>query len=266
MGRRDRRIRRLTDAALGAVLPLLLLAAWEIATRFALVSSFLLPRPGAVVVRLAEEIAAGTLPAAAGATLLRLTVSYGIAAVVGVGLGIAMARLRTVRWVLDPVVSIALPSPKISLLPILVLWFGVFDTPKIVIGVLSCVFPIVAGTAAGAAGVDRHLIWSAENLGTRPGALLWRVVLPAALPQIVTALQVALPIAFIAVVVAEMLTGGGGLGGGLIEATRLADPAGAFAHLVAIGVLGFLAMAALRRLRRFILVWHEEEQRQGVII
>ncbi len=185
---------------------------------------------------------------------------------IGVALGVMMARIRFVRWVLDPLISIGYPTPKISFLPIFVLWFGVFDKPKIIISVFACIFPIIAGTWSGTQAVDKYLLWSAENLGKRRSQLLWSVVLPASLPQVFTALQIALPIAFITVIVAEMLTGGGGLGGTMMEATRLADPAGVFANLIVIAMLGFVAMKALQVTRRRVLVWHEEVQRQGDVV
>ena len=102
-------------------------------------------------------------------------------------------------------------------------------------------------------------------MGTRNRALLWEIVLPAALPQVFTGLQVALPIAFIVVIVTEMLTGGGGLGGGMMEGQRFADSTRVFANLVAVGVLGILAMKGLAFLRRRLLVWHEEVQREGTV-
>ena len=257
---------RLANLAWMALLPILVIVIWEVTARMALVSTFLLPSFSRVVMRLFHDIGSGEILVQTGYTLARLVVSYGIAAVLGVALGIMMARVRVVRWLLDPIISIGFPSPKISLLPIFVLWFGVFDKPKIVISVVSCIFPIIAGTWAGTQGIDKYLLWSAENLGMPRSALLWKVILPASLPQVFTALQVALPIAFIIVIVAEMLTGGEGLGGTMMEATRLADSAGVFANLIMIGILGFLAMKGLQWLRRRVLVWHEEVQRQGDVI
>jgi taurine transport system permease protein len=260
------RAARLASIVSPAVLPVLVIAIWEIVARKGLVSTFLLPSFSGVVVRLAQDIASGEILWSAAGTVMRLVVSYAIAAVLGVALGVMMARVRMVRWLLDPLVSIGFPAPKISFLPIFVLWFGVFDKPKIVIAIFACVFPIIAGTWAGTQAVDKYLVWSAEQLGTRPATMLWRIVLPAALPSVFTSLQVALPIAFIAVIVAEMLGGGGGLGGTMMEYTRLADPAGVFANLIAIGFLGFLAMKGLEWLRRRVLVWHEEVQRQGDVV
>jgi ABC-type nitrate/sulfonate/bicarbonate transport system permease component len=256
----------LANVASMAILPLAVLAGWEFVARAHLVSTFLLPSFSQVVLRIWQDSLSGEILHSAVGTLGRLTASYAIAAVLGVTLGVMMARIRFVRWLLDPIISIGYPAPKIAFLPIFVLWFGVFDQPKIVISVFSCIFPIIAGTWAGTQGVDKYLLWSAQTLGVRPGALLWQVVLPASLPQVLTALQIALPIAFITVIVAEMLTGGGGLGGTMMESTRLADPPGAFANLIVIGLLGFAAMKGLQWARRRILVWHEEVQRQGDIV
>ncbi len=257
---------RLSNAASMLALPILVIAVWELAVRYEMVSTFLLPSFSQVVVRLYHEIASGEILRSAASTVSLLVISYVLAAIIGVVLGILMSRVKAIQWFFDPIISIGFPAPKISLLPIFVLWFGVFDEPKIVMSVFSCVFPIVAGTWAGTQSVDKYLLWSAENLGTRQSALLWQVILPASLPQVFTALQVALPIAFIVVIVSEMLTGGGGLGGAMMEGTRLADPAGVFANLLMIGFLGFLAMKGLQLLRRRILVWHEEVQRQGEVV
>ena len=110
--------------------------------------------------------------------------------------------------------------------------------------------PIIAGTWAGTQGVDKYLVWSAENLGATRREPLVHVIFPAALPQILTAMQVALPIAFIVVIVSEMLTGGGGLGGAMIEGARLADMISVFENLIVIGLLGFVLLVGTVGTRR----------------
>ena len=191
----------------------------------------------------------------------------GLAAAVGgagVVLGVLMARVRSVRWFLDPLVSVGFPAPKISFIPIFVLWFGLSDLPKIMMAVFSCVFPVITATWAGTQDVDKYLIWSARNFGASNRQILWEVVLPAALPQIFTGLQVALPIALIVVIVTEMLTGGNGLGASMIRSVRFADSPDVFGHLVVMGLLGILVMKGLELLRRRLLVWHEEVQHHGI--
>jgi len=248
-----------------AASPLVVLVAWESFARSGFVSAYLLPPASAVALRLAEAVWSGEILREGGRTLVRMLVGYVLAAALGVALGVLIARVRVVRWFMDPLVSIGFPAPKISFLPIFILWFGLFDLPKIVMTVFACVFPVITATWAGTDGVDKYLIWSAQNMGTRNRALLWEIVLPAALPQVFTGLQVALPIAFIVVIVTEMLTGGGGLGGGMMEGQRFADSTRVFANLVAVGVLGILAMKGLAFLRRRLLVWHEEVQREGTV-
>lgn len=253
---------KVMNILMGAIVPIAVIAAWEIASRDKLVSTFLLPPFSRVMERLWQDVASGELFALAGQTLLRLAISYSIAVVAGVALGILMARVRFVRWLLDPIVSIGFPAPKIAFLPIFILWFGVFDAPKIIMSIVSCIFPIIAGTWAGTQSVDKYLIWSAENLGASRRELLWQVIFPAALPQVLTAMQVALPIAFIVVIVAEMLTGGGGLGGSMIEGARLADSARVYTNLIVIGLIGFACLALLQFVRRKILAWHPEVLQQ----
>jgi ABC-type nitrate/sulfonate/bicarbonate transport system permease component len=222
------------------------------------VPAYFLPSLSAIAAQGAHDVVHGTLLGATGATLYRMGVSYALAIAIGVPLGVAMARVRPVGWFFDPLISLAFPAPKISFFPVLVLWFGLADLSKIVLATIDCLFPIVAATYAGTQGVDRYLVWSAQNLGTPGPALLRKVLVPAALPQILNGLQVALPIAFIVMVVSEMLTGAFGLGGYVIEGYRFAVSTVVFTGLFVIGFLGYALMAAFAWLRRRLLVWHEE--------
>ena len=113
--------------------------------------------------------------------------------------------------------------PKIAFLPVVILWLGVYDISKITIIVIDAIFPVIAATVIAIQGVERELIWSARNMGASDRELLWQIVLPAALPQIMTGLQVALPLSLIVAVVAEMLMGGYGLGGAMMTASRFAN-------------------------------------------
>jgi ABC-type nitrate/sulfonate/bicarbonate transport system permease component len=116
----------------------------------------------------------------------------------------------------------------------------------------------VTATIAGIAGVDRHLLWSARNLGASEREIVWQIALPAASPQIMTGLQVALPIALIVAVVAEMLMGGYGLGGAMVHASRFADSPGVFAGIVETGIVGYVLVRAMTLARRWFLIWHQE--------
>src|SRR6185369_10999264 len=176
----------------------------------------------------------------------------------GIPLGVLIARNRFVRWFFDPVISAGFPMPKIAFLPIVTLWLGFHDVSKITMVVLDAIFPVVAATMAATATIERELVWSARSLGASERELLRQVVLPAATPQIFTGLQVALPIALIVAIVAEMKMGGRGLGGAMITASRFADSPGVFAGIVEIALAGYLLVRLMALVRRRLLLWHAE--------
>src|SRR5437763_5876305 len=178
----------------------------------------------------------GELALNLGQTLYRAIAGFAIAGAAGVVIGILMTRRRWVRWFFDPIVSVGFPMPKIAFLPVFMLWLGLYDVSKISMAAFNAIFPVIAATIAAAEGVDRHLLWSARSLGASERQLLREIILPAALPQILTGLQVALPISMIVTIVTEMLMGGQGLGGAMIAASRFADSPGVFAGIVEVAL------------------------------
>jgi taurine transport system permease protein len=245
--------------ALARALPIVGLAlSWEALAASGAVTTFQLPRLSAVLARIWTDAVAGDLALNAALTLYRALTGFAIAAMSGVVLGIAMSRNVAVRWLFDPVVSVGFPMPKIAFLPVIMLWLGVYDLSKIAMVVLDAIFPVVTATIAGTSGIDRHLLWSARNLGASEREVLREIVLPAASAQIMTGLQVALPIALIVAVVAEMLMGGYGLGAAMVHASRFADSHGVFAGIVEIGTVGYVLVKAMTLVRRRLLIWHQE--------
>lgn len=245
-------------AASGSVIALL--AGWEALARSGAVSDFLLPQFTVVVGRIVEDALSGVLPVQLGLTLWRALAGFALAGVIGVGIGVMMARNKTAAWFFDPIVSIGFPAPKIAFLPVFILWFGLFDLSKILMSAFAAIFPVIVATAAGTEGVDKYVIWSARNAGASERNILYEIVLPAALPQIMTGLQVALPISMIVTIVSEMVMGGEGLGGNMIASARFADSVGVFAGIVQIAVAGYLLIKAIELVRRRLLVWHQETQ------
>ena len=247
--------------AWGAVrlFPIVLLGiGWELLASSGQVTPFQLPRLSAVFVRIWDDAETGELAINTGLTLYRALVGFMISAIGGVLLGAAMTRSVSVRWFFDPIVSVGFPMPKIAFLPIMVLWLGFFDVSKIAMIVLDAIFPVVTATVAGLSSVERELIWSARNMGARDRELMWQVMLPAALPQILAGLQVALPLSLIVAVVAEMAMGGYGLGGAMMTAYGFADSRGVFAGIVEIAAVGYCLIKLMSTLRRRLLLWHQE--------
>jgi ABC-type nitrate/sulfonate/bicarbonate transport system permease component len=242
-------------------LPLIgLVVAWETLSRSGAISSFLLPPLSAVLGRVWEDAQSGELAINLGMTLYRALTGFAIAGLGGVAIGILMTRNRIVRWFFDPIVSVGFPMPKIAFLPIFMLWLGLYDVSKISMAAFNAIFPVIVATIGAAEGVDRQLLWSARSLGASERQLLREIILPAALPQIMTGLQVALPVSMIVTIVTEMLMGGQGLGGAMIAASRFADSPGVFAGIVEIAVAGLCLVKGIAALRRHLLIWHQEAQ------
>ncbi|MFQ6111649.1 MAG: ABC transporter permease [Nitrospinota bacterium] len=239
---------------------LLLLVAWQTVSHFELVPAFFLPSVTTLAFQSYEEIVSGRLPADIILTIYRSLLGFLLAIIVGVPLGVTMARVKPVRWLFDPIISIGFPAPKISFIPIFVLWFGFFSLPKIMLTSFACVFPVVNMTYLGTIGIDKYLVWSARNMGTDERKMLWKVVVPAALPQVFNGVQVAFPVSLIIVTVSEMLGGGGGIGASMMMAARFADMPVVFVNLLAVSFMGFVSMKLLARGRKLLLHWHEETQ------
>ena len=163
---------------------------------------------------------------------------------------------------MEPLISIGFPMPKIAFLPIFILWFGLYDVSKIVMVAFAAVFTVVAAAESGMRGVDKFLMWSARSMGVGPFRMFWTVLLPAALPQIFTGLQIALPTALITTVAAEMLMGGSGLGGAMLQSGRFADSVGVYAGIVETAAVGMVVVGAMTRLRQRLLRWHPEFARR----
>ena len=254
-----RRVVRMLAWGFARVFSILLLAvAWEMAARSGAVTPFMLPKLSAVLERIWSDLLTGELLLNTGLTVYRALAGFLIAAVGGILLGMAISRRGFVHWFFDPIISVGFPMPKIAFLPVVILWLGVYDTSKISMVAFEAIFPVVTATIIGIRGVERELLWSARNMGANERELLWQISLPASLPQIITGLQVALPIALIVGIVCEMLMGGYGLGGAMMTSSRFADSRGVFAGIVEIAVIGYVLVKGMAIVRRRLLLWHQE--------
>ena len=232
--------------------------AWEVAARSGAFTPYMLPALSAVLERIWHDLIAGDLLLNTGVTLYRALSGFVIGALAGIALGMGISRNRLINWFFDPIISVGFPMPKIAFLPIVILWLGVYDLSKITMIAVEAIFPVVTATVVGIRGVERELLWSARNMGAGERELLWQIAVPAALPQVITGLQVALPIALIVAVVTEMFMGGYGLGGAMNTASRFADSRGVFAGIVEIAVIGYALVKGMTLIRRRLLLWHQE--------
>jgi ABC-type nitrate/sulfonate/bicarbonate transport system permease component len=237
---------------------LLFVALWEIAARSHAAPAILLPPFSVVVEQLWRSTLDGTLVADLSLSLGRAICGLVVATVAGVILGLLMARNRAVEWLADPLVALGFPSPKIAFLPIFILWFGIESLSKILLVAFACIFPVIIGTYSAARAVSRLFVWSARSLGSGRSSVFLHVILPACYPRIFTTFRIAVPVGLITTFTAEMVAGGGGMGGTLIYSQRFFESPTVFAYIVVMLAIGLVFDVAMRRFQHRFLRWAEE--------
>ena len=191
-------------------------------------------------------------------SLLALLVLWQLVAALGMALGLAAGVARNLDRALSPVVFLTYPVPKIVMLPLFMIWFGIGDLSKVLIIALACFYPVFINAYYGARATQKVLVWSAMNMGAGRWRLFRRVVVPSALPQIFAGLRVSLALSFIVMFAAEMINARSGLG----QMIRVAENSLRFdlmyVSLVAIAILGYGADWLLGAARKRALAWQGE--------
>src|SRR5215468_2042124 len=245
-------------AALFRYLPLLLLAlAWEVGARTGLVSTLALPPLSTVVASWIDLVKDGELVTNGAASLWRAGAGLFLAVVIGSALGIIMAWWRPVHVLLSPLVEMFYPMPKSALIPVTVIWLGFGNGSKILLIFLGCMLPVTIGAFNGARGSDQALVWSARSMGANRLRMLWDVVVPSALPELLNGIRTALALSFILLVSAELIVAREGLGYliGYLGANGTYDAM--FAVVLTVAFLGFAADRAYQALMQRLLIWRE---------
>jgi NitT/TauT family transport system permease protein len=249
--------RRLWASAVPVLTIVAALAAWEALVRLRGIAPIYLPAPSSVLGYLWRMIADGSMPYHLGITLLRIFVGFALAAVFGIVLGVVMGMSRTVARVADVWIAALYPLPKISLIPLLIIWVGTGEAYKIVISAVSAFFPIVISTYAGIRQTDRGLIKAAKDLGANARQIQLKVVIPAAVPSIFAGLHLGMGVAIILVVAAEMIGGSsqGGMGWLLISSGQVMETEKVFASLIVLAVVGAVVIKLQQWIDRKVAPW-----------
>ena len=238
--------------------PLLILAvAWEAVSRLGLVSTLSLPPLSAVAEAWLGLLRDGDLAANAGSSLFRLAAGLALAIVVGGLLGITMAWWKPVNVLVAPLVEIFYPLPKSALIPITVIWLGFGDGSKILLIFLGCMIPVTIAAFNGARGSDRMLIWSARSMGASRLRVLWDVVLPGAMPELLNGIRTALALSFILLVSSELIVARRGFGYliGYLGANGSYDAM--YAVVLTVAFVGFAADRLYQTLVDRVLLWRQ---------
>jgi NitT/TauT family transport system permease protein len=239
-------------------LPLLLLAlAWEAAARLGLGSALALPAPSSVLAAWFDLLRSGELITNGAASLYRAAAGLALAVVGGAALGIVMAWWKPVRVAIGPLVEIFYPMPKSALIPVTALWLGFGDSSKILLIFLGCMLPVTLGAFNGARSSDRTLVWSARSMGASRPRMLWDVVVPSAMPELLNGIRTALALSFILLVSAELIVSQRGFGYliGFLGANGSYDAM--FAVVLTVAFLGFAADRAYQALVARVLAWRD---------
>jgi NitT/TauT family transport system permease protein len=219
---------------------LIVASLYEAVAESGLFARALMPTLPKVAATLIENIADGTFVWHAFYTLSRMLSGFALAVVVGIPLGILMARFRPVEHFVLPLVTVLMPIPSLAWAPIFILWFGIGNAVSILIVFYAAMFPMVLNTFSGVRSVNQLWLRAAGAMGADETSLFWKVILPGASPFIIAALRQAFLRAWIAVVGAEMISASDyGLGWVIFDAKEFLNAAVMLASLAVIGLIGF---------------------------
>ncbi|AOB30213.1 hypothetical protein AKI39_05170 [Bordetella sp. H567] len=247
-------------ALLGLYPFVLLIAAWYAMTEWGGMRPMFLPSPQAVARQFIALVSSNEVLQPVLLSLYRAFVGLALAVAAGIALGVGMARSAWIRRMVDPLVAVAFPAPKIAFMPIFILWFGIDSLSKVLLVAFTCVFPMIIATYEGAISVPPTMLWSARAMGTTPRRIVRRIVLPAAVPAIFSGIRVTVPVALITAYTAEMVAGGGGLGAVLMYAQRFFETPTVFVCIVLMLLSGVALDRLLVALRGRFIPWQDEHE------
>jgi NitT/TauT family transport system permease protein len=239
-------------------LPLVLLAiAWELAARLELVSTTALPPLSAVIASWIDMIKDGELITNGLSSLFRAGAGLALAVLAGAVLGITMAWWKPVNILLAPIVEVFYPLPKSALIPVTVIWLGFGDGSKILLIFLGCMLPVTIGAFNGARSSEQVLVWSARSMGANRLHMLWDVVVPSAMPELLNGIRTALALSFILLVSSELIVAQKGFGFliGYLGANGNYDAM--YAVVLTVAFLGFAADRIYLAITKRTLAWRE---------
>ncbi len=255
-----------------AIVPVLLLVGWEIFSRSGILPASLLPAPSQVAVAWADWIFAtdgntqnysGRWLFDTGASISRVLAGFGLAAVFGVGIGMAIGWSRQVEKLIEPTLQILRPVPPVSWIPLAIIWFGIADKPAIFLVFLGAFFPILLSTIHGVKTCDRNLLRAGAMVGGTPNKLLRYIVLPAALPSIFSGLRIGIGSAWMLTVTAEMVAVKSGVGYVLWDSYYFLRYDLVISAMVSIGLLGYLSDLIVKLVMSRLLRWQHGTTIQG---
>lgn len=228
-------------------------ALWQAVVEVLDIQDTLLPAPSSVLGALIEYIRDGTMRTDSVATLRVVVTGLAIGLAIGVSLGLLMGWDRRIRAIFAPLVAVTFPIPKIAFISLLIIWFGIGDTARVVLTVVGVFYIILINTVAAVDGIPPVVVMAARNLGASRLQILRKVLLPAALPNIVASMRIAFSISLILVIAAEMQLPSDGVGSYIYRSGQILDTRGAFAGLILTGAFGLIGNYLIDVLERMLM-------------
>lgn len=254
------------------IVPVILLAGWEAFSRSGQIPAALLPAPSAVIWSLADWLFAidgstqtysGTWLQAALWSTFRVLAGFGLAALLGIGLGIAIGWSRRFEIIVEPTLQVLRPMPPVAWIPLAIVWFGIANKPAIFLVFLGTFFPILMNTIHGVKTCDRLLLRAGAMAGGTSRQLLRHIVFPAALPDIFAGLRIGIGSAWMLTVTAEMVAVKSGVGYTLWDSYYFMRYDIVIAAMISIGALGYCSDLVVRRIMARVLHWQHATTLQG---
>jgi ABC-type nitrate/sulfonate/bicarbonate transport system permease component len=244
----------------GFALILVVLVLWELGSATGIVDPVSLPRVSVIFEAWYDDIVSGALPSQLLPSLWRIFVGFALACLIAVPVGLLMGTSSFIFRLLEPITEFVRPIPSSAYIPIAILFLGIGDEMKIFIVVLACFFPILLNTFGGVRGVDPVLVDTGRTFGLSHGKRLRQIILPAAMPSILTGMRISIGIALIVSVVAEMISGNSGIGYYILDMQRIFRVPEMFAGIFTLGVLGYLLNVGFLRIEQYLLRWRPAGQ------
>ncbi len=254
---------RLPASSLGWLLPLSFFGALEIASALGWTPRYLLPPPSQILTTLADEAGRG-LASHIGASVLRVLAGFAIGAGLGLLIGVGVGLSRWLEQLIDPSFQALRAVPSLAWVPLLLLWMGIDEAPKITLIAIGAFFPVYLGVVSGLRQVDRTLVELGESYGLSKPRLVRRILLPAALPSIFTGLRTSLSLAWMFLVAAELIAATRGLGYLLSDGRETSRPDIVIGAIVLLALLGKLSDSVLKAIESRTLRWRDNLQNRSV--
>jgi sulfonate transport system permease protein len=252
------RQRRLSfKALLPWLLPLVLLVLWQLSLTFGIFRAHQLPPPLTVLSTTIDQLRAGVLPQHIGATMARVFAGFLIGSAAALMLGTAVGLLRSVDRAVDPTLQAIRTVPTLAWAPLLLLWLGIDEPPKVTLVAIGAFFPLYVNLVAGVRGVDRKLVEVGRVYQLSWFSIARRIILPASLPSLLTGLRLGLSQAWLFVVVAELIAATRGLGFLLTDSQNLSRVDLMVVAMLALAIFGKLSDMLLRALEGRLLGWRD---------